>query len=52
VGERRAKGARSGSGEILISREVRARVCRAFPLEETRIATKHEGELVAYRVKQ
>jgi adenylate cyclase len=42
----------AGGGEILISPEMRARVWRAFSLEETRIATKHEGELPAYRVKQ
>ena len=42
----------AGKGEILISPEVHAYVFNKFTLERTEIQTKHEGTIVAYRVKK
>jgi len=38
-------------GEVLLSPEVHARVWTVVQAEWTTIATKHEGDLVAYRLK-
>jgi hypothetical protein len=38
--------------EILISPEMHQYIWRMVETEETSISTKHEGDLVAYRVKQ
>lgn len=42
----------AGKGEILISPEIHAHVFNKFVLERTEIPTKHEGTIVAYRVKK
>lgn len=42
----------AGKGEILISPEIHAHVFNKFSLERTEIPTKHEGIIVAYRVKK
>jgi len=42
----------AGKGEIVISSEVFEHVFRLVQAEKTSIATKHEGDLVAYRVRQ
>ncbi|HEY1788984.1 MAG TPA: adenylate/guanylate cyclase domain-containing protein [Verrucomicrobiae bacterium] len=42
----------AGRGEILISPEIHAHVFNKFPLERTEIPTKHEGTIVAYRIKK
>jgi adenylate cyclase len=42
----------AGRGEILISPEIHAHVFNKFTLERTEIPTKHEGTIVAYRVKK
>ena len=42
----------AGKGEILTSPEVHAHVFNKFSLERTEIPTKHEGTIVAYRVKK
>jgi class 3 adenylate cyclase len=39
-------------GEVLLSPEVYARVWAVVQAEPTTIATKHEGDMVAYRVKE
>ena len=39
------------SGEVLLSPEVHARVWTVVQAEQATIATKHEGNLVAYRLK-
>ncbi len=42
----------AGKGEILISPEVHAHVFNKFTLERKEIPTKHEGTIVAYRIKK
>lgn len=42
----------AGKGEILISPEVHAHVFNKFVLERTEVPTKHEGMIVAYRIKK
>ena len=42
----------AGKGEILISPEVHAHVFNKFVLERTEVPTKHEGTIVAYRIKK
>ncbi|HXB60970.1 MAG TPA: adenylate/guanylate cyclase domain-containing protein [Candidatus Acidoferrales bacterium] len=42
----------AGKGEILISPEIHAHVFNKFALERTEIPTKHEGTIVAYRIKK
>lgn len=41
----------AGGGEVLISSELYQWVWNAVDVEQTSIATKHEGNLVAYRIK-
>ena len=41
----------AGPGEILISADVLGRVYRAIHAEATRIPTKHEGDMTAYRLR-
>src|SRR5262249_53434781 len=41
----------AGGGEILISPELYQWVWNSIEADETRIDTKHEGKLVAYRIK-
>jgi adenylate cyclase len=41
----------AGKGEILISPEIHAHVFNKFTLERKEIPTKHEGTIVAYRIK-
>jgi adenylate cyclase len=42
----------AGKGEILISPEIHAHVFNKFVLERTEVPTKHEGMIVAYRIKK
>ena len=42
----------AGKGEILISPEIHAHVFNKFTLERKEIPTKHEGTIVAYRIKK
>ena len=44
-------GAAAGGGEILISAEVYERVWKLVDAERITIKTKHEGDLLAYKVK-
>ena len=41
----------AGKGEILISPEIHAHVFNKFTLERKEVPTKHEGTIVAYRIK-
>jgi adenylate cyclase len=42
----------AAKGEILVSPEIHAHVFNKFTLERTEIPTKHEGTIVAYRIKK
>ena len=42
----------AGKSEILLSPEVHAHVFNQFLSERIEIATKHEGTMVAYRIKE